>query len=254
MSWCDKLASTPTVGFRLSTHFAPIEIILDAWAPILDRASEDDAKNTTVEQPQTFYGIGVITREGFKYSADESKISVAFQHRTKVRATSGGPPRMEMLSTPMPFTALMPVVEARLIEATLLLPKAKDRSVQRVGVISTTAIAEEDLPPGIKRFVSYVGRPWKADYLDSFNITITADISVTGGIKERCVHTIAKSEDKEQLMTLQFDWQRLFDDGWQITQANLERVLQGARKGALAYFEDLAEGNRFDEILISSTT
>ena len=129
MSWCDKLASTPTVGFKLSPHFAPNGIILNALSPILDRASEAEAQNTTIDQPQSFYSIAFTTKDGFRYTVDENKVSVAFNHRAKFRLTSGGPPVMEMLSTAMPFTALIPVVQDKLIEANLLLPKAKERVV-----------------------------------------------------------------------------------------------------------------------------
>lgn len=252
MSWCDKLASTPTIGFRLTPHFAPMEAILNALSPILDRATEKEAKNTTLDQAQTYFSVTFTTNDGFKYAADESKISVAFSHRVKFRLESGGPPVMEMLSTPMPFTALIPVVEEKVIEAALLLPKAKDRLVQRVGVISTTALAEDDVPPGIKRLITYVGRPWSGS-IESFNIAITAIISNSRGVTDRCIHTITKPEDKDQLLTLQFDWQRIFVKGWQNTKSNLERITEDAKKDALKYFEELAEGSRFDEILIRET-
>jgi len=89
MSWCDKLASTPTIGFRLTTHFAPIETILDALSPILDAFGEGDAKNVTLDQSQTFFSTGFTTNEGFRYSADENKISVAFNHRVRFKPVSG---------------------------------------------------------------------------------------------------------------------------------------------------------------------
>ena len=97
-----------------------------------------------------------------------------------------------------------------------------------------------------------MGRPWSE--LDSFNVVVTGRISKTSEVTERCVHTLAKPEDKDHLMTLQFDWQRSFETGWQITKANLERIVNDAKKNALDYFEDIAEGNRFDEVLISGTT
>jgi hypothetical protein len=55
---------------------------------------------------------------------------------------------MEMLSKAMPFTALLPQVSSRLLEATLLLPDIQKRRVRRVGIITTTPIAERDIPPG----------------------------------------------------------------------------------------------------------
>jgi hypothetical protein len=55
----------------------------------------------------------------------------------------------------------------------------------------------------------------------------------------------------QTLLTVQFDWQRTFGTEWQATRSNLERVLEDALKDSIDYFEQLAEGNRFDEVLIS---
>ena len=93
-SWCDKLASTPTLGFRLTSHFAPQAILLNALSPILDRATETEAKNVTMDTSQPF-GVTVNTHDGFQYSINESQVSVAFRHRAKLRPVSGGPPVME---------------------------------------------------------------------------------------------------------------------------------------------------------------
>jgi hypothetical protein len=249
VSWCDKLASTPTVGFGLNAHFAPVDFLLDALSPILDRATEAEAKHFTLEQTNTPFSTVINTNDGFRYSLDESKVSVAFHHRIRYRAVSGGPPTMEMLSRPMPYTTLLSDVCTKLVEATLLLPNAKTRTIRRVGVISTTPIAEGDIPPGIKRLIEYVGRPW-GGALENFNIMINAQIAKTGEITERCLHTLTKPEDKDELLTLQFDWQRRFNTEWQITKSNLDRILESAARDSLKYFEDLAEGNRFDEVLI----
>jgi hypothetical protein len=249
LSWCDKLASTPTVGFKLSAHFAPVDTLLHAFSPILDRQTEEDVKLFNIDPPSTHFSVGITTNDGFKYAVDESRVSVAFSHRVKFRHVSGGPPIMEMLSRPLPFTTLLTDVSTRVVEATLLLPEVKKRTLQRVGVISATPISAEDIPPGIKRFIDYVGRPWTG-MLDSFNISINAHVGGAGEVKDRCLHTIVKPEDKDQLLTLVFDWHRTFSTEWQITKSNLERILKDAQRDSLQYFEDLAEGSRFDEVLI----
>ena len=97
--------------------------------------------------------------------------------------------------------------------------------------------------------MEYFGRPW-GGILDSFNFMIAAQITETTETRDRCVHTIIKQEEPDQLLTILFDWQRTFNTGWQITKSNLERVTNDAQKDALKYFEDLAEGSRFDEVLI----
>ena len=75
MSWCDKLASTPTVGFKLSNHFAPVDFLLNAVSPILDRATEADTKNTTVDQITTPFSVAFTTADGFRYTFDYTNVS-----------------------------------------------------------------------------------------------------------------------------------------------------------------------------------
>jgi hypothetical protein len=252
LSWCDKLASVPGVGFKIDTHFAPSDTILNGLSPILDPLVKGDKTqfDLTLLQP---YEIAFRTEDGFEYGVGSSKVSVTFKHRLRAKAQSAGPPVMEMLSHPMPFTQLLPEISKRLIELTLLVPKSKERSVTRVGVISTTVIAEGELPPGIVRFIKYVGRPWK-NMLDHYNINITADLGKGGGWTDRCIHTLTKSEDREQLLSLNFDWQRTFASGRSINSPELADILESAERSALRYFEDLAEGGRFDEEIISGAT
>jgi hypothetical protein len=242
----------PTVGLTLTNHFAPIDVLLGSLTPILDRVPEDQTKNISIEQPSTNFSIAFILNDGFRYAANEKQASVAAQHRVRYRQTSGGPPRMEMLSKPLPFTALLPVVSSKLVEMTLLLPKASERQVKRVGVVSSTPIAEEDMPPGIKRMIDYLGRPWNGKF-EGFSINLTMQLGQSGEISDRCTHLITMPEDKDQLITLNFDWQRTFETGWQVTQSNLERLMREAERDALKYFEELAEGSRFDEVLLRET-
>lgn len=251
MSWCDKLASTASAGLKLDFHFAPGEEILHAFSPILDKLVRDDKENFTMERLEPFIVV-FNTLDGFRYGAEPSKLNVTFNHRIRAKQVSAGPPQMEMLSSALPFTKLLPDVLNRLTEAALLLPSPKSRTVQRVGIVSTTAVAEDEIPPGIVRFIEYVGRPWKGS-IEHFNINISVDLGKMPGWTDRCIHTLVKSEDPEKLITLQFDWQRTFATGRPITAASLKEVLETAQKPALDYFEDIGEGGRFDEEVIRTT-
>jgi hypothetical protein len=248
MSWCDKLASTPGVGFGLDTHFVSSAEILSALAPVLDPLATDVGQRFNMEKHDV-YSVAFSTFDGFQYLFDQWKCAVIFRHSMKTKVVSGQPPTMEMLSKPLPFTELLPTVSEKLVDAALLLPGPDTRRVKRVGVVSTTTVAEEDLPPGIDRFIKYVGRPWKSG-LHTYQIQLTSDLERRSGSYDRCIHTLTKPEDREQLITVSFDWQRFFESGQPLTKHSLEQMLDRATGSALQYFEDLAEGGRFDESLI----
>ena len=48
-------------------------------------------------------------------------------------------------------------------------------------------------------------------------------------------------------MTIRLDYQRLFDAERPLSSLTIENLLKEVRDDALAYFEDMAEGVRFDE-------
>jgi hypothetical protein len=250
-SWCDKLASTPAVGFKLDQHFASSDAILDSLVPLLDALYWGDKARFSIGKQQTFE-VQFTTEDGYHYLVDPTRISVEFNHRMRARPVSGGPPIMEMLSEARPFTEILKDVSRRLVSAAELIPRTKTRLVRRVGIVSATAIDDKDLPPGVKRFIEYMRGPWQ-DNLDFYQINIAAELGRGADWRDRCIHNISKTEDVEQLMTLNFDWQRLLDPGIPIESKRLTELLGRAEQSALQYFEDLAEGRRFDAELIRET-
>jgi hypothetical protein len=252
VSWCDKLASTPSVGLKIDSRFLSSSSVLNALAPILDRWVEGDKLRFSIERQDPF-NLVFTTDDGFQYGIEQSKIYVNFTHRIKPKATSGGPPVMEMLSQALPYTTLLPQAAERVVEAALLVPDGKGRQVTRIGIVATTTVAREDLPPGIVRFIEYLGRPWRGS-VPGLSLQIIGDIGKASTWTDRCIHAVNKPEETDELVTLSFDWQRTLATGRAITSDNLNELFLSAQKAALQYFEDLAEGNRFDEELLSTAT
>ena len=164
----------------------------------------------------------------------------------KLRAVSGGLPVAELISRPQVFSSLLSDATEMLIEAVLRLPEVSRRQIQRIGIISTTTVAAEDLPPGIQRFIDYMGSPWH-NMLEGFNLSVTSTLHESEHGRDRCIHAIAKSEDEEALLTLRFDWQRFLNKKVPVSRREMERLCFSATRDALSYFEDLAVGNAFDE-------
>jgi hypothetical protein len=156
------------------------------------------------------------------------------------------------LSHPAPFSNLLADVCSRLVAATLVVPGMRTRRINRVGIVANTMLAMDDNPPGVSRFIDYVGRPWGKNP-EIFSFQIVSDLGKTQGWADRCIHAIAKPEG-EELVSLSFDWQRSFESGQAIHPESLKSILERAQTDALAYFEDLGEGSRFDENILRSAT
>jgi hypothetical protein len=247
LSWCDRLASTPSVGFQLTPHFALLDIF-SAWSPFFDKMF-DQFRNPTFTVENVQNAVAITTKDGFHYSADHTRVAVAFVHRLKAKPVSGGLPVLEMLSTPLPYTELLPKVSERLISAARLLPTISERKILQVGVVSTTRAASADLPPGLLKFIEYLGRPWGSK-LTMFSIDVISEINSTDNWTDKCLHKLVKPEDPEELMTLTLDFHRQFKTSQQTTEAQMKTLITRCSEDALSYFEDLAVGNRFDEHII----
>jgi hypothetical protein len=125
-----------------------------------------------------------------------------------------------------------------------MIPGIERRKVERVGVISTTVVSEEEMPPGIQRLIERSNQPWGVVQYYSFQLV--SKLVETDEYWDRCIHTFTKKEGENQIPTLTFDWQRFFK---QQHPARKNVLVEAAEKGqgaALAYFERLAEGAGFD--------
>jgi hypothetical protein len=252
LSWCDKLASTPSLSVKLDYHFLSSGDILRAISPITDKMIKGDKASFRITKQDAF-NIDLDDENGYLYAISSSNISVEFRHHYRVRHTSAGPPVVALLTEPLPFTTLLPIVTEKLIETTLLIAQGTQRKITRVGVVATTTVALEDAPPGIARFIAYVSRPWKGR-VDFYSLQITGMIDETPDWSDRCVHQLTKLEDPDAVPSVKLDWQRTFTTGRPVTRESMKTLLSHAEVAANKYFEDVAEGNRFDEELLRGGT
>jgi hypothetical protein len=253
LSWCDKLAATPTVGFRSDFHFQSIDAVLNALSPMLSTWVDGDRPTFSVERRDPFT-VTVNAQDGYTYAIEPTRMSITFTHTMKMKMVSGGLPIAEMLSSPLPYTQLLPLVANKLIEMTLLVCKGTARKISRVGIVTGATLHTDDMPPGLKRFIAYVGRPW-GRVSDHYSVQITSQIADDSLWSDRCVHTMIKNEDDpEQLVRLSLDWQRSLKSAHSVTHESLTELVRQAEKSAMQYFEDVAEGSLFDEELIREAT
>jgi len=229
----------------------PTAELLEVMKPVLDPLVRHDKQRFTINRLEAF-DLELTTEDGFHYGFDASRIWVEFQHRLRAKPISGGRPVAELISRAEPYSKLLPEVSERLVDATKQVFEIGPRQLIRVGVITTTLVAEEDVPPGVARFIEYMGRPWRGN-VDNFSFQITGELERTDKWIDRCIHVLVKPEDPEQLPMLKFDWYRTFTAARMASVDLVKDELDRAIIASSKYFEELAEGDRFDEELINST-
>jgi hypothetical protein len=248
MTWCDKLASQPTFGFAIDAHHVPASTVLERISATIDSwAIESKTLPVNIADP---FKLEVQHDNGFTYTFEPARLSVQFNHRVRINGVSAGLPQAEVISSDRVFTQLLGDEIATLIALAQDLPNSGKRKVSRIGILTTTVVARDDAPPGIQAFLEYMDKPWVGK-IERTNINVVARVNDNDDYFDRCIHTIETSEDDSSLLVLRFDWQRLFNEGKKVPleRRNLERACENARDAALSYFEELAVGERFGEIV-----
>jgi hypothetical protein len=224
--------------------FRSAEEILSAMSPVLSREMVNDRAAFNIEAMDPL-SLTFNTESGFRYAFDPGSVSVAFNHRIMAKASSAGPPTMELISRAAPYTVLLKAVSERLIEAVELLKTIEPRILKRIGIVSVTQIELEDAPPGIVELFKELGKPL-GGVVDNFNINITTVIDRNSRHIDRCAHALTLPEQPETLATLTFDWMRTIVNPSAAHKSAITDILKNGERDALAYFERLAEGGLSD--------
>ncbi len=251
MSWCDKVASTPVVGLRFGLLHQSSDALLDALQPLLDTWVEGRKQQFSIEQQGPFT-ITLITEGGFRYTVDHEGVVVEFRHRWRVKPRSGSLPVAELLSKARPYTELLDEGIERLLQATELVNGPRARMVWRLGIVSNTAVVTSDAPPGVRRLVDYMSRPWGGN-LPHYNLELTGRLGSKDDHSDRCIHAIGMGEqdnNPDRLISIRLDWQRDYNIARPLAVDAIRKQVAAGKKAALEYFEDVAEGSRFDEAIL----
>ena len=251
ISWCDKLASTPGMGITLDWEFLPSVRYQEAMMPVTAKWVDKEKQAFTVDQQDAF-SLTFTSFDGFHYAFNSSQIYCEFRHRLKYQAQSAGPPTAELASKPLPYTQMLPQISDRLVQAARLVATGNQRALVRVGVVSATAVKEDEAPPGIRRYIAYMGRPWTAAP-HAFTMDVTSILPRTPKAEweDRCQHVVTKVEHGDELINIRLDFHRRFDSPKALSVGLLDDILKRLRADALKYFEDVGQGERFDESIIN---
>ena len=251
-SWCDKLGSTATVGLRLDWRLFPTETILSSIGPALDQLRDGDRASFNIEK-QGAFDLTINSNDGYNLSFDQAKFSATFRHTLQLKNVSGAPPTAKMISVPKPYTTLISDLHKKLAELVPLVPSWKSRTIERIGIVSTTNVDAGDIPPGVGRLIVYMGRPW-GGRMDFYNFSLSVALGDKESGSDRCIVAISRVEGQvDDLVTINLDWQRTLKKPRALTVDNLSALFRDAEKASTEYFENIGEGGMFDEELIRST-
>ena len=240
-SWCDKLASTPAIGVFLDKRFSSSADALDKMVPILNKIAGIEDDNFNVSKQDSF-SLEIAVNSGFHFLIAPGHISVDFRHRLKLKQTSGSTPTVELLSRAAPYSNLSAEALRLLVETVDLLNPARNRTILKIGLVTTTQVEFEAAPPGIKRLIEYVSAPWKGE-MPYYDFQLVGKIDEHEKWSDACIHHITYPEAADSLLTIKLDYQRTFKEDRK--SSSLAESFKPFIEAAMAYFEEVAEGANF---------
>ena len=245
MSWCDKLGSTPGIGYHLVWHSLPSDTLLNAMSPIVDRMVDGDEQRFSIDLKDALK-LTLTSFDGYQYGFEPTRVYLGFVHRARVRTVSGGLPTLVLSSKTLPYTDLLNELELELLNTMEIVNQLSPRRLSGIGVVSTTVTDRAELPPGIERFLAHASKPWNGE-LEALTFVAQALLKENDDHSSRCVHTLVKSQKDNEPLQIVFDYQRIYKKPQDIESNRLRAATEGLKREALDYFEQLAQGDRFDE-------
>jgi hypothetical protein len=227
--------------------------LLDALQPLFDTWVDGRKQRFSIEKQDSF-GVQFITEDGFHYTINQEAAVIEFRHRWRVRPRSGSLPVAELMSKAQPYTELLSQAAEKVLDAATLVNGSRARVLHRIGIVTNTVVGHKEVPPGIKRLISFMSKPWGGN-VPQYNIEITGEIGEQHDYADRCIHSVGMGDENnpDRLITVKLDWQRVFTIVRPITMDVIKKHVATAQKSALDYFEDVAEGSRFDEEILNKS-
>ena len=247
MNWCDKLGSTPAMGYQLDWHTLPSDILLNALSPLVDTMVSGDEQKFSIDLKDALK-LTFTSHEGFQFGLEPARVFVQFNHRAAFRIGSGGIPNFVLNSKPAPYTELLDEVQRHLLNTMETVNRLKVRRLAGIGVVTSTVVDQHDLPPGIKKLLMHVSKPWEGR-LETLTFQAQTVVSEDEEFSYRCTHTVIKKLRDDDPIEVIFDYQRVYKKPQEVDASRIRTATDSVKKLALDYFEQLAQGDRFDDIL-----
>lgn len=244
MSWLDATIATPLIGVTIEPHYSKSVRFRDGLAPLLDEL-QTECGEVTIGGSDSTFSTEVETPKGFSYSIRPDNLLVRFRYRSSLEAKPGKFPQYKFEPHEVqPYTELLSRVAketTRLLHA--LTREAGTLSVLRIGIVASSRIDAEHVPPGIARHVDHFRLPWNAN-LAKCQALLLVPLRKDENGEDRCHHHFEYAPlDKPGEMEVKLDWQRFPQKPYEAKSETEPRFLFEACEAASAYFERVGDGS-----------
>lgn len=241
--WLDQTLAVPVIGILTKPWLG---FATGIWMS-LEKLGEKWKGDVNIH-PNSAISVRVSRSNGIYFDLTHSSINAGFTYQLTVKSRPALFPELVGPSTVEPFNELVDRVATELRDLLEVSGDGgKSRSVIRIGCIADCRLAEDTAPPGLRKLLNHLERPWPGK-LKGTEGTLLVELSNSTQTREQCHHTVSRNAyDRPNDLVLRLDWQRMWHDGKPMRTSELITAITSVKTDAASYFQSFGEGTWGDE-------
>lgn len=241
MTWLDGVLAVPAIGVKTQIGFDNITNFESNVGKFAYRLEQEGEKFKIKKTEIWAYDIECDGGLMFKFS----RISFvsSFKYRFIEKEQPGELPQMEVPNV-LTYTELLEKTFGWINLMFDYFKNIPDLKYDRIGLVASANLEEKTTPPGVQKWMEYLGRPWRGSLLE-VNVKTLSKLEEGENFSDRCHHQIEyllnKVDEKGYNLTL--DWQREFNRVKNFQEGDFRDTIEVCKNAALKYFDIFAQGD-----------
>ncbi len=241
MSWLDGVLAVPTIGVHTKIEYDSVmnfEGNVGKFAYKLENSGE----KFRIERKE-LWGYEITCDSGYAFLINRNNFVASFKYLFIEKDQPGALPHMEVPQV-LSYTEICSQIEDYIDNLFVAFNNIPEMVYDRIGIVTSANLEKTTTPPGVKKWLEYLGRPWAGDLVD-INAKICTNLSNDGDYADRCHHSIEYASEKveETGFRIILDWQRKFNKKQSISVGNFKDRIGVCKNKAFEYFEKFAQGD-----------
>jgi hypothetical protein len=240
-NWLDVALAAPIIGLACEPRLQFPHEMGDAIKPVLEKWKTKFPEILFTIPAQAAL-LNVKVGDGFHIDLLGNAINTSFKYETKLIDVPAALPQVASQKV-RPFSELV----ATAVEYTAAICehlRVPPIDVTRIGVVADSRLSADALPPGVGKFLKYLGAPWGAQPVAFAGAFTTSFGPEDKDWESRCHHFLDVSPERPGDVRLRLDWQMYTppSSSHRLVSGEARGLLERAVRHANQYFETFAAG------------
>ncbi len=242
MNWLDGVMAVPTIGIRLDPNYKEMSDFRQHLESFIEQIRKEYGKINIKSSQIWGYSVETI-EEGFQFDLTQNNLIITYAYPINQIPQPGKLPKL-LLPKIYTFSELFEKILGYFKDISNKLDRLNDFEFNRIGIVARVGLEMDSLPPGVEKWIDFLGRPWGAKIMRSES-KLSVTLKEEKMFYERCHHglTFDQEDMDKNGINLNLDWQRVFKKPLPMNPRELISQLTECKDNAFEYFQRYGEGD-----------